>query len=217
LGAAEGRVFRGGLVAVKILALVLGLLVIAVAQTPAGCGGTREGAAAVGGAASTLSPMMQAYYRAHPGYVDGKLQPVDSTAEEITTAIRLDLDPDHEVWLPTYLPPGFQLAAPYNGDGTGSPYPNPYAWGRGYSVTYTDGGGYIMVLAGSDDDLSQGGWELLAETVGGRPLRLQIGLDIILVATVDDGELPLLIAGAGFAEDKLAMELTRVAASLARH
>jgi hypothetical protein len=42
-------------------------------------------------------------------------------------------------------------------------------------------------------------------------------LDIILVATVDDGELPLLIAGAGFAEDKLAMELTRVAASLARH
>ena len=200
----------------KALALVVGLLVIAIAQTAVGCGGTREGAAAVDGVSLTLSPMMQAYYEAHPGYVDGKLQPVESTAEEITTAIRLDLDPDHEVWLPTYLPPGFELAAPYNGDGTGSPYPNPYAWGRGYSVTYTDGTGYLMVLAGSEDDLSQGEWEPLAETVGGRALRLQRGLDIILVATIDDGELPLLVAGAGFAGDQLATELTRVAAGLTR-
>ena len=131
-----------------------------------------------------------------------------------TSCRRAGLDAGEEIWLPDYRPAGFVLAAPYNGDGSGSAYPNPYAFGGRYSVTYTDGVGYIMVMKNPDDDLSQGDWLPLEETVAGRRLRLRRDADIALVATEDDGEDSLLVAGAGLAGDRLAEELTLVAASL---
>ena len=157
----------------------------------------------------------EAYQQAHPGFVDGPLQPAPAEQATIVAAIRKDHDPAGEIWLPEYLPAGFVLAAPYNGDGSGSAQPNPYAWGRGYSVTYTDGVGYVMVLANSDDDLTQGEWSPLAENVAGRALRLQRGPGIVLVATVDDGGPPLLVSGGGFGGDRLEAELIHVAESLA--
>ncbi len=158
--------------------------------------------------------MMRAYYEAHPTLVDGPLQPAPTPTDEIVADIRMGLEVGEDVWLPDYLPAGFVLAAPYNGDGSGSAYPNPYAVGRGYSVTYTDGVGYIMVMKNSEDDLSGGEWVPLAETLAGRRLRLLRDAEVTLVATVDDGEDSLLVAGAGFGGERLAAELTRVAASL---
>jgi hypothetical protein len=203
--------------AVWILAVwILAAWVFAGAST--GCGADQSAATmpgqASGQSSTSLSPMMQAYYQAHPDLVDGPLQPAPAAPETILADIRAGLDAGRDIWLPGYLPEGFVLAAPYNGDGSGSAYPNPHAWGRGYSVTYTDGVGYIMVMANSDDDLSQGEWATLAETIAGRPLRLQRGLGFVLVATADDGDVPLLVAGAGFAGDQLADEVTKVATSL---
>lgn len=186
----------------------------------AGCGSGSTAATAPGSASgqisTTLSPMMEAYYQAHPNLVDGPLQPAPAAPEKIVADIRSGLDPDRDVWLPEYLPDGFVLAAPYNGDGSGSASPNPYAWGRGYGVTYTDGAGYIMVMANSDDDLAQGEWTPLAETVAGRHLRLQRGSGTVLVATADDGDVPLLVSGGGFAGDRLAAELILVTRSLTK-
>ena len=193
----------------SVLAVVC--VVLAIAAT--GVVGCKAGSSP-GETSTTLSPMMLAYQQAHRGFVDGPLTPTDTRLDQIMAQIREGLDPDREIWLPEYLPAGFSLAAPYNGDGSGSAYPNPYAWGRGYGVTYTDGAGYVMVLAGSDDDLSQGEWEPLAETVAGRHLRLQRGAGIVLVATVDDGETPLVVSGGGFAGERLKIELSRVAESL---
>ena len=196
------------------------LIATTVVGGAAGCGSGSTAATAPGSAPGrisiTLSPMMEAYYRAHPGLVDGPLQPAPATSEKILADIRTSLDPERDIWLPEYLPDGFVLAAPYNGDGSGSAYPNPYSWGRGYGVTYTDGAGYILVMANSDDDLAQGDWTALAETVAGRHLRLQQGPGVVLVSTAEDGEVPLLVAGADFAGGQLAAELTRVAASLSR-
>ena len=157
---------------------------------------------------------MKAYAEAHPGYVDSPLHTVASSPAAIVSAIQEDLDPGLEIRLPTYLPPGFALAAPYNGDGSGEAYPNPYAWGRGYSVTYTDGKGFVMVFENSEDDLSQGTWTAVAATRGGRPLRLQMGTGIVIVATGDDGQTPFLVSGGGFGGDELASELVKVAAGL---
>ena len=188
----------------RVLAGTFAALLVTAAAVTGGCGATTD-----------LSPMMDAYQRAHPDYVDGPLTPTDVTLDEVFSRIREGLDPAVDVWLPGYLPAGFRLAAPYNGDGSGSAYPNPYVWGRGYGVTYTDGSGYVMVLAGSDDDLSGGEWVPLSETVGGRHLRLQRVSGMVLVATVEDGGLPLLVSGGGLAADRLATELVRVAESLA--
>ncbi|MFH0915301.1 MAG: hypothetical protein V1912_02480 [bacterium] len=197
------------------------LIATIMATGAAGCGSGSTAATAPGGLpgriSTTVSPMMEAYYRAHPGLVDGVLQPAPATPEKILADIRSGLDHERDIWLPEYLPDGFVLAAPYNGDGSGSAYPNPYAWGRGYGVTYTDGAGYIMVLSNSDDDLAQGEWTALTETVAGRHLRLQSGSGVTLVATSDDGDVPLLVAGAGFAGERLAAELIRVATSLRHH
>jgi hypothetical protein len=201
-------------------ALAAGLMIVAIAVGAAAssCGSASMGAEAsdaeAGQTSSSLSPMMEAYYRAHPNLVDGPLTPAPRAEDEIAADIRAGLDAGEEIWLPDYLPDGFVLAAPYNGDGSGSAYPNPYAFGVRYGVTYTDGVGYIMVMKNSEDDLSRGEWSLLEETVAGRGLRLRTGADITLVATEDDGEDSLLVAGAGLAEDRLAEELTRVATSL---
>jgi len=197
------RVWRSGRPC-ALAGLTLTLVIAAAAAI--GCGA---------GSASS-SAMMEAYFRAHPAFVDGPLQPAPTTVEKILADIRAGLDPDREIWLPGYLSDGFVLAAPYNGDGSGSAYPNPHAWGRGYGVTYTDGAGYIMVMANSDDDLSQGEWIPLAETMAGRHLRLQRGPGIVVVATADDGGVALLVSGGGFAGDHLAAELVRVAESLVR-
>ncbi len=203
--------------------LIGGLLLVAVALggsvAAAGCGsGPSAGEEASGQevrpTSTSLSAMMEAYYRAHPDLVDGPLQPAPTPTYEIVADIRADLDAGEAIWLPDYLPDGFVLAAPYNGDGSGSAYPNPYAVGNGYSVTYTDSVGYIMVMKNSEDDLSQGEWTLLPETLAGRHLRLHQGVDVTLVATVDDGEETLLVAGAGFGGERLPAELARVAASL---
>lgn len=204
-----GLVVGGPLIAVVALGGVAGSL---------GCGSDGSPGGASGQApqqtSSSLSPMMQAYYEAHPDLVDGPLQPAPTRADKIVADIRTGLDAGEDVWLPDYLPAGFVLAAPYNGDGSGSAYPNPYAVGKGYSVTYTDGVGYVMVIKNSQDDLSRGEWVPLAETLAGRPLRLRRDAEITLVATADDGEDRLLVAGAGFGGERLAAELTRVAASL---
>ena len=187
---------------VALVALVTGV---------AGCASTM---ASRGLTTTTLDSLMKAYAEAHPGYVDAPLHPVASSPAAIVSAIQKDLDPGLEIRLPAYLPAGFALAAPYNGDGSGAAYPNPYAWGRGYSVTYTDGQGFIMVFENSDDDLSEGTWTALAETLDGRPLRLQKGSGIVLVATIDDGSTPFLVSGGGFGGDSLGSELIKVAASL---
>ena len=195
---------RSSVFAVRFVALVIAAAGVAGCKTASSSGET----------STTLSPMMQAYQQAHPGFVDGALTPTDVSLDEIVSQIREGLDPDREIWLPEYLPAGFSLAAPYNGDGSGTAYPNPYAWGRGYGVTYTNGTGYVMVLAGSDDDLSQGEWLPLAETVAGRHLRLQRSAGIVLVATVEDEGIPLVVSGGGSAGERLTMELIRVAESL---
>jgi hypothetical protein len=210
----DRRVLQGDPVAMK--ALMLGLVTVALLFGIAGCGGEPDGLAVPGQSTTTLSPMMQAYYLAHPGYVDGPLRPVGGAPEEIVAAIRERLTSARDIWLPSYLPPRFALAAPYNGDGSGSAHPNPYVWGSGYSVTYTDGAGYLIVFSNPGDDLSRGSWESLSQTVAGRSLRMQRGSEIVLVATVDDGGTPLLVAGGGFAGGGLATELVRVAASLSR-
>jgi hypothetical protein len=196
-----------------VIAIALGASVVAV-----GCGSGASVGQASGQEArptsTSLSAMMEAYYQAHPGLVDGPLQPAPTPTDEIVADIRADLDAGEAIWLPDYLPDGFVLAAPYNGDGSGSAYPNPYAVGGAYSVTYTDGVGYIMVMKNSEDDLSQGEWTPLRETLAGRHLRLRQSADVTLIATADDGEETLLVAGAGFGGERLPAELTRVAASL---
>jgi hypothetical protein len=170
-----------------------------------------------GRSSSTFSPMMKAYFEAHPDLVDGPLRPAPKPAEQIVADLRAGLDWAENIWLPDYLPHGFALAAPYNGSGSGAAYPNPYAIGNAYSVTYTDGAGYIMVMKNSQDDLSERDWTPLAETFAGRHLRLHRDADVTLVATTEDGEETLLVAGAGFAGEQLSTELIRVAASLSLH
>ena len=167
-----------------------------------------------GQTSGSLSPMMEAYYRAHPRLVDGPLRPAPTTPDKIVADIRAGLDADEGIWLPDYLPDGFALAAPYNGVGSGSVYPNPYVCGVAYGITYTDGVGYIMVMKNSEDDLTQGEWAPLKETLAGRHLRVHEGAEVTLVATAADGDVPLLVAGSGFGADRLAEELTKVAASL---
>ena len=202
---------RTTLAATVALVALVALVTVALVACVAGCASTM---ASRGLTTTTLDSLMKAYADAHPGHGDSRLHPVAISPAAIVSAIQKDLDPGREIRLPTYLPPGFALAAPYNGDGSGAAYPNPYAWGGGYSVTYTDGKGFIMVFENSDDDLSQGTWTALAETLDGRPLRLQKGSGIVLVATIDDGSTPFLVSGGGFGGGDLASELVKVAASL---
>lgn len=199
-------------VATSSLAIALMAVVIFAAILTTGCasGGEKKAASTT----TTLDALMQAYYVAHPGYVDVSLYPIASTPAQTVAAIKKDLDSGREIRLPSYLPQGFALAAPYNSDGSGNVYPNPYAWGRGYSVTYTDGKGFIMVFENSDDDLSQGTWAALEETLAGRHLRIQSVPGLTLVATVDDGKTPFLVSGGDFGGGALASELTKVAVSL---
>lgn len=199
---------------------MMAVAIVAASAGGLGCdsapGDSNVSGSSAGQTSSSLSPMMEAYYRAHPGLVDGPLRPAPRAASEIVAEIQAELDAGEDIWLPDYLPAGFVLAAPYNGTGTGSAYPNPYAFGRRYSVTYTNGRGYIMVMKNSEDDLSGGQWTPLTERVDGRALRLHSGSDVTLIATVEDGDDSLLVAGADFADDRLADELVMVAASLTR-
>jgi len=160
--------------------------------------------------------LVQAYRAAHPHLIDGPLIPVKAACADIVAAIEKDLDPGGEIWLPTYLPAGFSLAAPYNGTGAGSAYPNPYVWGRGYCITYTDGRGYILVIFNSDDDLSGGNWEGLPQTLAGRQLRLQENSEIVLVVAEADGRPPILICGGGLARVQLRVEVIKTATGLMR-
>ncbi len=195
-----------------ILATFALLIVLAAATVVAGCASQAPSEQST---STTLSALMQAYYQEHPSPLTVPMHPTGASTDQIISAIRKNHATGGQIFLPDYLPAGFSLAAPYYGDGSGNAFPNPNVWAAGYSVTYTDGTAYVVVVVNSDDDLNDGDWAALKETALGRPLKVQEEPTMVRVATVvEAGKPSVFVAGGGFAKNDTRQELIKIAVSL---
>ena len=196
----------------RVLAAFALLTVLAAAAAVVGCGSQAPGDRST---STTLSAVMQAYYQEHPSPLTVPMHPTGATTDQIIAAIRKNHATGEQIVLPDYLPAGFSLAAPYYGDGSGNAFPNPNVWAAGYSVTYTDGTAYAVVVVNSDDDLDEGDWTPLKETALGRALKVQEEPTMVRVATVvEAGKPSVFVAGGGFAKNDTRQELIKIVVSL---
>ncbi len=158
----------------------------------------------------TESAFAHEFQRLHGTTDPGMLTEVEISPEAIVAAIRPDLRELLPILLPGYLPPGFGLAAPFRGTGSGSPLPNPQVWVDGYAVTYTEGQTRITVVVGQGDELAVGWGEKSPATFRGRSLFVRDGGDLVQVSTGPDDGMPVVVVG-----ERLELaEVLRVAAGL---
>lgn len=135
------------------------------------------------------------FQRLHGVTDPAMLSVVEATPESIAAAIRRDLEAAVPVLLPGYLPPEFELAAPFRGTGSGAPLPNPHTWGDGYAVTYTDGRARLTVMVAPDEPVDGGVWEETRQEFQGRSLLAQVRDGLVLVSTGPDGGVPVVVIG----------------------
>lgn len=172
--------------------------------------------AAAGTGASVVSapPITQAsafareYARLHGVTPVGILSTVVASKAETVANIRSGYTGER-LLLPSALPPGYPLAAPFRGTGSGAPLPNPHTWGSGYAVTYTDGHGRLTLVV-NPDELAESELERTDVALDGRVLVVQERGGLVLVSTepVDDAQ--VLVIG----ERLPRAEVLRVAAGL---
>lgn len=137
------------------------------------------------------------------------LSTVTASEAEIAAALRSGYTGDR-LFLPSTLPPGYALAAPFRGTGSGAPLPNPHTWGSGYAVTYTDGHGRLTLVV-NPDELAEGGeWERTDVALDGRALVVQERGELALVSTELVADAQVVVIG----ERLPRAEVLRVAASL---
>lgn len=159
---------------------------------------------------SVESDFAREYQRLHGVTDPGTLSPAPKSENEIVAYVRAGYA--GTLLLPSTLPPGYELAAPFRGTGSGAPLPNPHVWGSGYAITYTDGRGRLTVMLNADEPVDGGGWETTEQTLRGRVLLVQERGNLVLVITdlpVPARDLPVVI-GEGLSR----AEVLRIAAGL---
>lgn len=184
--------------AVVLRALVVLALLLLVTPSLACAGQARE------------STFALEFRRLHGVTDSGMLSVVETAPESIVGTIRRDLPEGFLVVLPGYLPPDFELAAPFRGTGSGSSLPNPHVWADGYAVTFTDGSARLTVVVGAGDELFVGSGEESSATLGDRPLFVLDESGLVQVFTGPDGGTPVVVVG----ERLESAEVLRVAAGL---
>lgn len=158
----------------------------------------------------TFDLMEQAFRTAHLTTPERLLTPLETESADIATLVSRGVEPGVPLLLPSFLPTGFRLAAPFRGTGSGRPLPNPHTWGTGYAVTYTDGNGRLTVVVGPDQELSTGPWVAVYATFDGRALRVTRNDSLVVVETVPDGLVSVAVVG----ERMPAEDVVRVAVAL---
>ncbi|MBU2602276.1 MAG: hypothetical protein KKA32_08930 [Actinobacteria bacterium] len=158
------------------MVLIASLFVLLGCLAFAGCG-----ARATPSSTSFESAFAREYERLHGATDAGTLSPEPKSENEIVAGLRAGYT--GTLLLPSTLPPGFELAAPFRGTGSGAPLPNPHAWGAGYAITYTDGRGRLTVMMNPDELVEGGGWESTEQTLGKRVLLVQERGGLVLVTT----------------------------------
>lgn len=181
-----------------------------------GCGGPDTGGpvpapvSAVTRESMLSSAFAREYARLHGVTPVGTLSTVIAAQAKIAAAIVSGYTGD-SLLLPSVLPPGFALAAPFRGTGSGAPLPNPHLWGFGYAVTYTDGNGRLTVIVNPDEPIGGGEWQPTDISLIGYQLVAQERGVLALVATVPVGKARVVVVG-----ERLSLaEVLRVAGSLA--
>src|SRR5665811_185845 len=159
-----------------------GLVAACAVWFAAGCGAPAEVGRATAPAVIFQSTFAREYARLHGATDAGILSAVAATQAEIAAALRAGYTGD-VLLLPSTLPAGFALAAPFRGTGSGGPLPNPHAWGSGYAVTYTDGRGRLTLMVNPDEPVEGGAWERTTLTLGGAALVVQERGGLVLVST----------------------------------
>ncbi|MHB9150065.1 MAG: hypothetical protein ACYC33_08330 [Thermoleophilia bacterium] len=178
------------------------------APAPAAAG---AGASVVSAPAITqASAFAREYARLHGVTPVGTLSTVIASQAEIVADLRSGYTGDR-LLLPSTLPPGYALAAPFRGTGSGTPLPNPHAWGSGYAVTYTDESGRITLVVHPDDPLAGGEWLPTDAAFGGRALVVQERGGLVLVSTRLVADAQVVVIG----ERLSRAEVLRVAGGLA--
>jgi hypothetical protein len=163
------RLSRGSLTALLLLS-ALGLVV--------GCG-------QAGPAPEEPSSIERAFEAAHPGgAIPPGLKGVPATRDEVAELVEQVVDDRVQVVLPTYLPPGFLLAAPYIAVGSGGARPNPEGWGDSYRVSYTDGHALIVVTVGADQVPPGLEWHRGGHSATGMALRSAATETGVVIASV---------------------------------
>ena len=128
------------------------------------------------------SAFVREYARLHGVTRAHNLTITTVTQADIAAAIRSGYTGDR-LRLPSYLPAGYGLAAPFRGTGSGAPLPNPHTWGSGYAVTYTDGSGRLTLMVHPDEPVAGGEWSPTDAVLDGRALLVQERAGLVLVST----------------------------------
>jgi hypothetical protein len=150
-------------------------------------------------ASPSPSTIAEAYDAAHPTLLPPGLKRLDVGERELARRIRARLSPASLVFLPTYLPPHYGLAAPFISIGSGAVLPNPQTWGSGYRVSYTDLRGMITLMVGVQRRPGKGPWEHLSGTWHGRDLAVRRdGALTVVTASGNDPAVAVSVSGADF-------------------
>ncbi len=182
-----------------------------------GCGGPAGGApvltptsSAPVSAVAQENAFAREYRRLHGVTDGGVLSTERATVAQIVGAVRSGYTGD-VLLLPSTLPPGYALAAPFRGTGSGMPLSNPHTWRSGYAVTYTDGSGRLTLVVHPDEPLATGEWLATDSALDGRGLRVQERGGLVLVSTAPrDDDAQVIVIGERLARS----EVLRVAAGL---
>ncbi len=157
--------------------LILVLVLLSAAVLPGGCAGDED-------IAPAPSSIEQAFEAAHPGgAIPPGLQLVPATRDDVAALVEGVVDEQVRVVLPTYLPDGYGLAAPYVAVGSGGARPNPEGWGDSYRVSYTDGTGLVVMTVGAAEVPSGLDWRTSGRSAEGLALRSAVAGTGVVVAT----------------------------------
>jgi hypothetical protein len=148
-------------------------------------------------ASPSPSTISEAYDAAHPTLLPPGLKRLNVGERELARRIRARLSPASPVFLPTYLPPHYGLAAPFISIGSGAVLPNPQVWRSGYRVSYTDLRGMITVMVGAQRRPGKGRWEQLSGSWHGRDLAVRrSGALTVVTAFGNDPAITVSVSGA---------------------
>lgn len=168
--------------------VVVSVVFLCLALSTSGCGPGAEGPPT-----TFDSAFAREYSRLHGDTDPNTLSAAPATEAEVAAALRVGTDVDAPLLLPDSLPPGFVLAAPFRGTGSGAALPNPHTWGDGYAVTYTDGRARLTVMVNPDEPVDGGAWQEAAATLQGRPLSVQERDGLVLVSTAPETAGPTVV------------------------
>lgn len=154
------------------------------------------GASVVSAPATTqASAFAREYARLHGVTPVGTLSTVVASQAEIVATIRSGYTGDR-LLLPSTLPPGYALAAPFRGTGSGTPLPNPHTWESGYAVTYTDENGRLtLVVQHPDEPFANGEWRPTDKMLDGGILLVQERAGLVLVSTGPGDDAQVVVVG----------------------